>query len=70
MQTAAGEHVFLAAEWRYLAMLNYEVDPEGLVRIGKHLDPAIAWNTSSPIDSMTSKLLISVCDGTELCSRC
>ena len=32
MQTAAGEHVFLAAEWRYLAMLNYEVDPALLAR--------------------------------------
>jgi uncharacterized protein len=35
---------FLTAEWRYLAMLNYEIDPEVLVRLvpkGTELD---AWN--------------------------
>ena len=32
MQTAAGEHAFLTAEWRHLAMLNYEVDPALLAR--------------------------------------
>lgn len=42
VQTAAGrEHVFLTAEWRYLAMLNYEVDPALLtphVPVGTELD--------------------------------
>ncbi len=41
-QVAAGkEHVFLSAEWRYLAMLNYELDPALLapyVPAGTELD--------------------------------
>ncbi len=42
VQVPAGtEHVFLAAEWRYLAMLNYEIDPAVLapyVPVGTELD--------------------------------
>jgi uncharacterized protein YqjF (DUF2071 family) len=42
VQVPAGtEHVFLAAEWRYLAMLNYEIDPAVLARyvpVGTELD--------------------------------
>ena len=41
LQTAKPPRAFLAAEWRYVAMLNYEVDPAlftGLVPSGTELD--------------------------------
>jgi len=44
LETPAASRTFLTAEWRYLAMLNYEVEPQLLARLvpaGTELD---SWN--------------------------
>jgi uncharacterized protein YqjF (DUF2071 family) len=44
LETAPASRIFLTAEWRHLAMLNYEVEPRllaGFVPVGTELD---SWN--------------------------
>src|SRR3954454_15558360 len=40
----SGERSFLSAEWRYLAMLNYEVDPALLRPFIPHGTELDSWN--------------------------